>query len=548
MAVYTISIEGLQYRIINSSNYVIQVTLKKKVCSSVGWENVLNFTLSNGEFYTFENLINDRYLIEIQYTNLEDEVIIESLEVLNFLELFGNISEDLIVLFCQTKKDPCNSCEDIDICTLLSSIYTKMEHYKRVMFSVLKPYLQNMYSLTNCEEIHQLNCHISSEFINGKYILPEKALKRLIALDFIAIYKYLELNSISSLIPDFENIKEEFKLNDILCCIQSSVDLGLEDFILEGNLPPSIIGDKTVVLQVNPLSLNYTLENFVFSIADFTYTTSPIYSDPEGDPPFKLKILTLPEVGTLKLNNIDVVENQEILLSDLEQELLIYIPADFLPQSSFDEFNFTVADLGSLTYSTDVGKMKVSYISKFVSAQIIGRPKLSIEGTITDLDSTSLTVQLTAIANQINESFTPEIVNFDSSVPFKVNLFSEISVVDYISNSIEEINLLEYFKNGLNELYISGDVELILENTDGSVPSIRKTWTNKFEIPISEDSVNPNFEEVTITNLSSNLRGLIKIKVSDLYFIYKTETGEVKVLGSDYSQEDLIVINNSLPL
>lgn len=546
MAVYTISIQDLQYRIINTSNYTLQISLKKQVCNS-DWETVLNFILTEGDLYTFENLIDNHYLIEIQYTDLENEVIIQNVEILNFLELFGNIAEDLIVLFCKTKKDPCSSCEDVDVCTLLSSIYAKMEQYKRVMFSVLKPYLQNMYSLTNCEEVHQLECHIASEFIKGKYILPEKALKRLIALDFIAIYKYFELNSISSLIPNFENIKETYKLDDILCCIKDSVDLSLEDFVLEGNLPPSVIGNKSLNLQMNPTSLNYTLEDFVFSLSDFSYTTTPIYSDPENDGPFKVKILSLPEIGTLKLNNIDVIVNQEILFSDVSQGLLVYVPADFLPQSNEVTFAFTIADTGSLSYSSQIGKITLIYSPKFVSVEISGRPKLTLEGDISDLNSTSLVIQLTAIANEVNTEFNPENLNFDSLVPFKVNLFSKLAVVDYVSNSIQEVNLLDYFSNGLKDLYISGDVELVLENTDGSVPIIKKSWTNKFEIPLSEDSVNPDFQEIIIGNLSSNLRGLIKIKATNLYFLFKPENGNIKVLGSNYSQDDLIIIENSLP-
>ena len=69
------------------------------------------------------------------------------------------------------------------------------------------------------------------------------------------------------------------------------------------NNPPSQIGDLSIVLQYP--------EVYDFVAGDFTDNTNPVYSDPEGDAPNNIKILTLPN-GDLTLNGIDITINQEI--------------------------------------------------------------------------------------------------------------------------------------------------------------------------------------------------------------------------------------------
>src|SRR5690606_18377166 len=87
----------------------------------------------------------------------------------------------------------------------------------------------------------------------------------------------------------------------------------------KANEPPSEVGD-------NSLTTNYGV-TIVFTVANFTTGTTPAYSDPEGDTASKLKILTLPSTGNLKLNGINVSINQVIDFSDINTGLLTYVPS-----------------------------------------------------------------------------------------------------------------------------------------------------------------------------------------------------------------------------
>lgn len=120
---------------------------------------------------------------------------------------------------------------------------------------------------------------------------------------------------------------------------------GLSDGIMlvvvgaKENLPPDVVGDKT-------LSSLYG-ETITFTASDFTDGTVPAYNDPEGDSPSKIKILDLPNRGTLQFNGVDVVANQEITVSEIDSGYLVWVP-DLLNNLSVNtSFNFAVSDTGS---------------------------------------------------------------------------------------------------------------------------------------------------------------------------------------------------------
>lgn len=108
------------------------------------------------------------------------------------------------------------------------------------------------------------------------------------------------------------------------------------------NQPPDQIGDNAFTL-VNGASK-------VFTKDDLTTNTTPPYSDPEGDEPYKLKILGLPADGSKLLNDGVLLNvNDEVLFSDIELGLFIIEPA---PDQSLHSFNFqfTISDVGSEQY------------------------------------------------------------------------------------------------------------------------------------------------------------------------------------------------------
>jgi hypothetical protein len=109
------------------------------------------------------------------------------------------------------------------------------------------------------------------------------------------------------------------------------------------NLPPTQVGDITIDLTFN--------ETYVFTIADFTTLTTPVYSDPEGDSVQSVKILTLPAVGGLLLSAVAVTVGQEIALADITGGNLTYV-ADVAQTAGYTDsaMTFNIADDGSGSY------------------------------------------------------------------------------------------------------------------------------------------------------------------------------------------------------
>lgn len=108
------------------------------------------------------------------------------------------------------------------------------------------------------------------------------------------------------------------------------------------NLPPSQVGNGSS-------STNYGT-TYVFTVADFTTNTTPTYTDPEGDSAATLKVTALPTTGTLKLNGVNVILNQEISFADIGNSLFTFVPDNATYTAYDDSFNFEIADSGSGTF------------------------------------------------------------------------------------------------------------------------------------------------------------------------------------------------------
>jgi len=110
------------------------------------------------------------------------------------------------------------------------------------------------------------------------------------------------------------------------------------------NLPPSAVGDNTIASSYG--------ETIIFTSANFTTETSPVYSDPEGDAASMLKILTLPATGSLMFNGSNVIANQEITFAEIDSGYLIYNPDLLVTSVQSLTFTFAIADQGSGIYTT----------------------------------------------------------------------------------------------------------------------------------------------------------------------------------------------------
>lgn len=101
---------------------------------------------------------------------------------------------------------------------------------------------------------------------------------------------------------------------------------------------PAVIGDGERTVAEGTV--------ITFNRPDFTTNTTPPYYDPEGDIADKLKIISLPVTGDLKLNGIDVLVNDVINFSDIDAGNLTYVQ-DIGAGGTVPEFEFQIADAGS---------------------------------------------------------------------------------------------------------------------------------------------------------------------------------------------------------
>jgi hypothetical protein len=103
------------------------------------------------------------------------------------------------------------------------------------------------------------------------------------------------------------------------------------------NQPPDNVGVNAFTVESSGVK--------AFTLADFTYDTTPGYTDPDGDAPEAIMITSLPSNGVLSLNGTLIIINDVIPAADVVN--LIYT-SDPLDEAGYVEpFNFSVSDVGS---------------------------------------------------------------------------------------------------------------------------------------------------------------------------------------------------------
>ena len=136
-----------------------------------------------------------------------------------------------------------------------------------------------------------------------------------------------------------------------------SLDYISSDRPIESEYTLATIGNNsTIVDWVNVV-------DFVFNSSDFTTNTTPIYSDPDGYSPSKLKVLDLPAliIGKLVYNGVDVVVGQEIDFSDIDLGLFVFSPSGISIQNDRG-FYFTISDSTTNLFALDTGFMLIEGI------------------------------------------------------------------------------------------------------------------------------------------------------------------------------------------
>lgn len=142
-------------------------------------------------------------------------------------------------------------------------------------------------------------------------------------------------------IHDSFNFKISDNSQNKLYSNMAVVTININEYI---NLPPDSVGDLSLMMNHGATK--------VFTVADFTTNLIPQYHDPEGDAPSKLKVLSLPNSGFLKLNGVNVTINQEILFSSISSGLFIYLSDSSVTSEVNTSFDFAISDTGSGQFTT----------------------------------------------------------------------------------------------------------------------------------------------------------------------------------------------------
>jgi len=106
------------------------------------------------------------------------------------------------------------------------------------------------------------------------------------------------------------------------------------------NLPPTVVGTGSAKIAYG--------ETLVFTRAMFTSATTPAFSDPEGDPALYLKITSLPTLGEIFINGIEVTINDVIDFNDIDAGLLTYVPDLADIDGDLQGFTFQIADVSGI--------------------------------------------------------------------------------------------------------------------------------------------------------------------------------------------------------
>lgn len=104
---------------------------------------------------------------------------------------------------------------------------------------------------------------------------------------------------------------------------------------------------------------------YILKQVDFITETTPMYSDPEGNSPYKIRIESLPIVGELKLRGILVTVGQILdYMLDVFGGHLVYHKDMTVLSGYSTSFDFRVSDIGSTRYS-NIGTITFNVARQF---------------------------------------------------------------------------------------------------------------------------------------------------------------------------------------
>ena len=312
----------------------------KNLDDCVNFNTISEGTIAVGETKEFKFSKDGEYLICINET--------DTITIKYHLNLQLSIIEGMLNTVCDCSCG-CECNDKNELCDLLM-LRAKIDVYKRLTNPSGRAFYDAVYQHTKCLVKKPLYCALDQEIILGEAECNKKVVKQLIALDYLAMY-FFEIAQAETE-EDEEYIRDKFNTKIIFCCIQAlGIDVGdIEDLINNNmglftinngayvNLPPSAVGDFNITVANRAVT--------VLTLAMFTTSTTPVYSDPEGDVAKEVRIDTLPVDGVLKLSGTNITTGQIIPVAGIVAGNLTYESPN---QNALDTdtFNFSVSDLGS---------------------------------------------------------------------------------------------------------------------------------------------------------------------------------------------------------
>ena len=154
-----------------------------------------------------------------------------------------------------------------------------------------------------------------------------------------------EIFAIDKYVVDYEKLFLEMQLYEkaIECCVLNEFlknkKMAIVHIHINQNQPPSNIDDSDVYVDNGA--------TYTFTEADFTNG----YSDPEGDPAYKVKLMAAPANGTVLYNGSAVTSYPfEVTIADIQAGKLQYQDNSGISSAHVEDLQFEISDTGSQQY------------------------------------------------------------------------------------------------------------------------------------------------------------------------------------------------------
>jgi hypothetical protein len=210
---YTYAKEQDKYYVTNDEGTDITYVLSR-ITDCINYTEVSTGTITPAQKAEIVLALDGVYRLTL--TNAAMETAIEDIN--HYLSLETSLIQDVFDVLCGCECG-CTPCSGVDIasCEAIQITSSKMQSYVRLTAPLYDAYLAVVYAQTNCIITPDIYCNLNTETITGASIYNETLMKRLIALDYLAVYG-AELDLVT-LQADIDFVNAKYQTEKIFCCI-----------------------------------------------------------------------------------------------------------------------------------------------------------------------------------------------------------------------------------------------------------------------------------------------------------------------------------------